>query len=77
VNSSSAVEGKIVKVGNEPFTELAIQINDNSIYILDCNTELSDSLSNNQGESYKIYFNKKTKTDLGTKIKVTSVEQIK
>jgi len=77
MNSNSTVEGKIVKVGNEPFTELAIQINDTSIYILDCDDKLSDSLSSNQGEMYKIYFNKKTETDMGTKIKVTNAEQIK
>ena len=77
MNSNSTVEGKIVKVGNEPFTELGIQINDTSIYVLECDDDLYDSLSSNQGEMYKVYFSKKTETEMGTKIKVTNVEQIK
>ena len=76
-DSNSTIEGRIVKVGNEPFTKLAIQINDTTIYLLDCKDELADSLSNKQGEMYKVYFNKKIETELGTKVIVTNVEKIK
>lgn len=76
-DSNSTVEGRIVKVGNEPFTKLAIQINDSTIYILDCKEEMSDSLVNKQGQLYKIYYNEKIETKMETKIIVTNAEQIK
>ena len=74
---NSYIEGTIQTVGNEPFTNLALQVNDSTIYLLECTNELSDSLQKNHGELYKIYFSKKIETELGTRIKVSKAEHIR
>lgn len=70
-----SILGKIVIVGNAPFSKLALQINDSTIYILECTNAVKDSLINNQGELYKIYFSKILETEMDTKIIVTRAEQ--
>jgi len=75
--NNSFVEGKITVVGNEPFTVLGLQVNDSTVYKLDCNEKTKNLLLKNQGELYKIYFTKKTDTKTGIKLEVTKTEKIK
>lgn len=69
--------GQLTKVGNEPFTKLGLMVNDTTIYILECNDSTTNELKNSQGQKFKIYANKKVKTELGTKIIVNRFEKIK
>lgn len=55
-NQSSAVTGYIAVVGNEPFTKLAIQTDDNKTYILQCSKELHDELWQQQGRFYAVQY---------------------
>ena len=50
--------GQIVVVGNEPFTNVAIQVNPSTNYILDCSGEIRATLLDNQGKWVKIFYNK-------------------
>lgn len=70
------IEGVITKVGNEPFSELVIQVHDSTSYIMECDKAMTDSLSKQQGEFYRVYYTKKIVTQLGEKITILKVERI-
>ena len=53
---SNTVHGYIAVVGNEPFTKLAIQTDDNKTYILQCSKELHDELWKHQGGFYEVQY---------------------
>jgi hypothetical protein len=55
-NNDNIVKGYIAVVGNEPFTRLAIQSDDNKTYILQCSDELKNDLWKHQGNRYYIHF---------------------
>jgi len=70
--SSSAQEGNTVKgaiavVGNEPFTRLAIIVDDSKVYVLDCSEELKKELLKKQGRQYAIQFSESRK-ELGSEV---------
>lgn len=75
-NIMKVVEGRIAIIGNEPFTKLGLVVNDSTIYQLKCDEETKDLLWKNQGEAYKIFVDKLTKSNEGTKIDVSKVEKI-
>ncbi|MDR3626272.1 MAG: hypothetical protein P4L45_05540 [Ignavibacteriaceae bacterium] len=52
------IMGVVVVVGNEPFTNLAIQTSPSDVVILDCDKETKDYLLNNQGKKVKIFYEK-------------------
>ncbi len=55
-NQDNVVKGYIAVVGNEPFTKLAIQSDDNKTYILQCSDELHKELMQHQGSRYYIQY---------------------
>jgi len=50
------ITGIIVVVGNEPFTNLAVQTSPTDVVILDCDKDTKNFLLDNQGKSVKIYY---------------------
>ena len=50
------VKGIITVVGHEPFTKIAVAINDEKIYTLKCSKELEKELWQKQGYLYAIQF---------------------
>jgi hypothetical protein len=76
IDSNKFIEGRITVVGNEPFTNLGLLVNDSTIYLLDCNKDLKASLLQNQGQLYKIQFNEKKETEYGTTLKVINSKKI-
>ena len=58
--------GTITVVGNEPFTNLALQVSGGETYLLECEKELAESLAKEQGKTYKIKFNETKKHSRGT-----------
>jgi hypothetical protein len=54
--------GQVVMVGNEPFTNLAIQTSPTNIIILDCDNKTRNFLLKNQGQRVKIFYEKIDKT---------------
>ena len=55
-NEDNVVRGYIAVVGNEPFTKLAVQTDDNKTYLLQCSKELHNELWQNQGSRYYIQY---------------------
>lgn len=50
------LQGEIIVVENEPFTRLALKLNNNSVYFLECNEKLNKELRQKQGSFYSIMF---------------------
>ena len=50
------VKGIITVVGNEPFTKLAIRLDNNKAYILECKKDIEKELLKQQGNYYAIQF---------------------
>ncbi len=63
----NTIKGKIAVVGNEPFTRLAIIVDDNKVYVLDCREELKKELLKKQGQQYAIQFSGSRK-ELGSEV---------
>jgi hypothetical protein len=55
-NNENVVKGYIAVVGNEPFSKLAVQSDDNKTFILECSKELEKELWQNQGTRYYIHY---------------------
>ena len=71
------VTGQITTIGNEPFTELGIVINDSTIYALKCDNEVKSNLSGNQGKIFKVYYYEKIDSIETIKLEVVKFEPIK
>ncbi len=56
IGENNVVKGYIAVVGNEPFTRLAVMVDKNKVYLLECDKELKDELMKNQGNYYAIQF---------------------
>ena len=52
------VEGTICKVGNEPFTKMAIQTDAYTIYTITADKEILFNLEQQQGYKMKIFYSK-------------------
>ena len=68
--------GTITVVGNEPFTNLALQVSGEKTYLLDCGEELTRKLWKEQGKTYKIGFCKTEKKPRGTALIVIEAEPV-
>ncbi len=60
---NNTVKGIITIVGNEPFTKLAVKLENNKNYILDCSEELKQELWKQQGNYYAIQFSESKMVD--------------
>ncbi|MBI9070554.1 MAG: hypothetical protein JEY94_03090 [Melioribacteraceae bacterium] len=74
--NTESIEGMITVVGNEPFTRLALLVNDSTTYVLDCDSLIKSDLLNNQGKTYKIEYSVKEKLNQGIALKVTKINPI-
>lgn len=52
------LKGKIIVIGNEPFTKLALQLDNEKVYLLKCKDELAKKLWRNQGVIYSVEYSK-------------------
>jgi hypothetical protein len=50
--------GKVVVVGNEPFTNIAVQTSPTNTLVLNCDIETKNFLLNNQGQTVRIFYDK-------------------
>lgn len=55
-DKENTIKGYITVVDNEPFTKLAINTDDNKIYLLQCSKELSDQLWKQQGTYFYVTY---------------------
>jgi hypothetical protein len=71
------VIGIIEVVGNEPFTKLAININDKDIYLLECTKEVKAELLKNQQKVYEIIYTEVKHSEEGITLVVNKAIPIK
>lgn len=57
-NQKQTLAGKIIVIGNEPFTKLALQLDNEKVYLLKCKDELAKKLWRNQGVIYSVEYSK-------------------
>lgn len=70
------VEGTIIIVGNEPFTHPALQISQDTTYVIICNEEDRKIFFENQGEQFAIYYNEIKSGPAGKEIKMIKYEKL-
>jgi hypothetical protein len=70
-------EGRITNVGNEPFTQLGIILDDTTVYLLECDNDTKTALQKDQGQLYRIFAKEKVETEFGMKLLVYNTEIIK
>lgn len=73
-NEINSVVGRIMVVGAEPFTQLAIQTSSNKAFLIESNDKLQKLLLQNQGKQVKVFFKMKKKTGNGTVLSVIRVK---
>jgi len=73
-NEIKSVVGRIMVVGAEPFTRLAIQISSNKAFLIESNDKLQKLLLQNQGKQVKVFFKMKKKTENGIVLFVVRVK---
>lgn len=64
-NDKITLKGEIVIVGNEPFTQLALKLDNSKIYLLECDDILRKELWNKQGSRYAIEYTESRVDQLG------------
>ncbi len=71
---TKTIVGKIQVIGNEPFTSLALETPEGTMYVLHCDAEVQKSLLQRQGQSVKIHFKEFEKVPSGQALRVISAE---
>lgn len=70
-------EGRITVVGNEPFTKLALKIDEYTVYQLSCSEELTKTLRGSQGVKYKVFVDEIVDISEGKILNISKVEKVK
>jgi hypothetical protein len=66
--------GEVYVIGNMPFTRLALKIDQQQTYVLDCPKEVENTLMQHQGQTVKILARPGERTPEGNSLKVVSAE---
>ncbi len=70
------IKGKIIVIGNEPFTKLAVINNKEKVFILKCDKKTERILLNNQGKMVKISYKKRETIGKDALLTVTNIKMI-
>ncbi len=76
-SAKESMEGTICIIGNEPFTDVAIQVDSALVYKLKASPEVLKELSGNQGKKIKISYCEIDSANSPRTIKVEKHELIK
>jgi len=66
--------GKVYLIGNMPFAKLALKIDQQQTYVLDCPKEVESTLMQHQGQTVKILARAGERMPEGNSLKVISAE---
>lgn len=77
IAEGSGVSGTIFITGNDPFTKLALQTDDEKVYLLECSEEMKKELWSKQGGYYLINFTELKTVDGKDVLAVEKVMPIK
>ena len=64
--------GQIMVVGNEPFTRLAVHVENEKVYLLSCDKNTERLLLSNQGRIAKLVYSEIRETNRGEELEVLS-----
>ncbi|MEW6193938.1 MAG: hypothetical protein AB1521_02140 [Bacteroidota bacterium] len=71
----NTVKGVIITFGHDPFTKIAVMLEDEKVYVLECDEKINKELWSNQGKHYIIKFSE-SKVEEGVPILVVeNIEQ--
>lgn len=74
-NVERNIKGTVITVGNEPFTNLALKVSDEEVYLLKFeNKEQEKELTANQGKHYTISYTDNKTHIAGDTIQVKKIE---
>jgi hypothetical protein len=68
------MEGTVYSLGNEPFTKLAIQSSDGTMYFVQCTKEVERALNALQGKKVELVYEKIDSTPEGLKLIITNIQ---
>jgi uncharacterized membrane protein len=75
-SSSGKVVGTIYVIGNEPFTQVAVEDSAGTLYRIETTKELERQLRSMQGRKVELRYSKLTTTEIGKTIAVESIHEI-
>ena len=70
------LQGKIFVIGNDPFTRLALALDDRNFVVLLCPPEIERYLRSQQGESVQVTYEGISQVPEGQAIRVTAAEKV-
>ena len=73
-NKLYTIQGKIIIIGNEPFTKLAIIDKNQRVYQLNCEKKIKKILLDKQGEFVKLFYDKKEIINNDTILIITDIK---
>lgn len=75
-SSSGKIVGTIYVIGNEPFTQVAVEDSAGIIYRIETTKELERQLRGLQGRKVELSYSKLTTTEIGKTIAVGSIKEV-
>jgi hypothetical protein len=70
------VVGTVHVIGNEPFTRLALEMENKRVFVLECSNTLRAMLLTKQGQVVRVHFRKIKAVPEGEAVEVSDVEEI-
>lgn len=74
--SPKTIVGTIYVIGNEPFTQLAVEDSTGTVYRIETTKELEMQLRRMQGRIVELSYSKLTTTEVGKTIAVGSIQEV-
>ncbi len=71
------LNGKVAVIGNEPFTKLALELDDRNSIVLLCPPEIEKYLRGHQGQQARVTYDGTSQVPEGQAVKVTLAEVVK
>ena len=70
------LRGKVFVIGNDPFTRLALTLDERNSVVLLCPPEVEKYLRSHQGEIIKVTYQGTSRVPEGQAVRVTSAERV-
>lgn len=75
-SSSGKIVGTIYVIGNEPFTQVAVEDSTGAVYRIETTDEIERQLRRMQGRKVELQYSKLTTTEIGKTIAVQSMKEV-
>ena len=75
-NEARTIVGKVYVMGNEPFTRLAVEMENKQVYVLHCSKEIETMLLSKQGQLVRVHIKSMMNIPEGKAVEVTEAEVI-